>query len=174
MIDTFFIYYSIVLSLWFESEVWVSNWTLVLLLFGYCVVLIYLNFIKQDLQLNAPLIYFWYAETELSNSSGNSSESLKRAIHILSCLGSGVSYNPFKCQPSSLQLLRAHQGFKERIRMLRTTWARGIINDSSTALICSAALFEELTTGWVAAVEVLDHAFSMVLPGHLSFYLQMN
>lgn len=120
--------------------------------------------LPADLQLNAPLIYFWYAETELSNSSGNSSESLKRAIHILSCLGSGVSYNPFKCQPSSLQLLRAHQGFKERIRMLRTTWARGIINDSSTALICSAALFEELTTGWVAAVEVLDHAFSMVLP----------
>lgn len=120
--------------------------------------------LPADLQLNAPLIYFWYAETELSNSSGNSSESLKRAIHILSCLGSGVSYNPFKCQPSSLQLLRAHQGFKERIRMLRTTWARGIINDSSTALICSAALFEELTTGWVAAVEVLDRAFSMVLP----------
>lgn len=120
--------------------------------------------LPADLQLNAPLIYFWYAETELSNSSGNSSESLNRAIHILSCLGSGVSYNPFKCQPSSLQLLRAHQGFKERIRMLRTTWARGIIDDGSTALICSAALFEELTIGWVAAVEVVDHAFSMVLP----------
>lgn len=123
-------------------------------------------FIKQDLQLNAPLLYFWYAEMELSNCSDNNSESLKRAIHILSCLGSGVSYNPFTCQPPSLQLLKAHQGFKERIRMLRTTWALGVIDDCSTALVCSAALFEELTTGWVAATEVLDNAFSMVLPGH--------
>ncbi|KAA8542919.1 hypothetical protein F0562_024071 [Nyssa sinensis] len=118
-----------------------------------------------DPRSDASLLYFWYAEVELDNISGSSSElSSSRAIHILSCFGSGVKYSPFKCHPSSLQQLRAHQGFKERIRMLRTTWARGIMDDHSIALICSAALFEELTTGWAAGIEVLNQAFSMVLP----------
>ncbi|KAK9278602.1 hypothetical protein L1049_028175 [Liquidambar formosana] len=117
-----------------------------------------------ELQSNAPLLYFWYAEMELANNSGNSTQSSLRAVHILSCLGSGVTYSPFQCQPSSMQLLRAHQGYKERIRMLRSAWARGVIDDHSIALICSAALFEELITGGAAGVEVLDQAFTMVLP----------
>ena len=91
-----------------------------------------------------------------------------RAIHILASFGSGEKYTPYKCQPSSLQQLRAHQGFKERLRMLRSTWARGITDDTSLACICSAALFEELTTGWTAGVEVLNQAFSTVLPGKLA------
>lgn len=92
-------------------------------------------------------------------------------MHILSCLGSGDKYSPYVGQPTSLQLLRARQGFKEHIRMLRSTWTRGIIDDSSIALICSAALFEELTTGPAAAIEIFDEAFTMVLPGtlHLCF-----
>ncbi|KAL8464762.1 hypothetical protein ACS0TY_034316 [Phlomoides rotata] len=117
-----------------------------------------------DMRPNASLLYFWYAEVELANNSSESSNSLSRAIHILSCLGSGASYNPFKGQPSSVQLLRARQGFKDRIKMLSTTWARGIIDDHSAALICSAALFEELTYGWASALEILEHSFTMVLP----------
>lgn len=121
---------------------------------------------KQDSQSNAFLIFFWYAEVELANSSGSSSDSGSRAMHILYCLGSGVKYIPFKCQPSSVQQLRARQGFKERIRMVRAMGAHGTTDDKAIALICSAALFEELTAGWTSAIEVFDQAFSMVLPGN--------
>ncbi|KAI3454346.1 hypothetical protein Pfo_011009 [Paulownia fortunei] len=117
-----------------------------------------------DVRPNASLLYFWYAEVELANNSSESSDSSLRAMHILSCLGSGERYSPFKGQPSSLQKLRAHQGFKDRIKMLSSTWARGMIDDHSAALICSAALFEELTYGWASALEILEHSFTMVLP----------
>lgn len=67
-----------------------------------------------------------------------------------------------------MQLLRARQGFKEKLRTVGSSWVRGIINDQSVALVCSAALFEELTTGCDAGIEVLDQAFTMVLPGYES------
>lgn len=132
------------------------------------IVLTFFCFIVQDLRSNAPLLYFWYAEAELANSSGNTQESV-RALHILSCLGNGATYSPFECKPSSLQLLRAHQGFREKMKSVRSAWVRGVIDDQSLALTCSAALFEELTTGWAAGVEVLDEAFAMVLPGYEVF-----
>ncbi|KAG2385066.1 uncharacterized protein HKW66_Vig0121580 [Vigna angularis] len=118
----------------------------------------------EELQSNSPLLYFWYAEVEVANNTAHGSESSCRAIHILSCLGSGTKYIPFKSQASGVQLLRAHQGFKEKLRTVWSSWVRGIINDQSVALICSAALFEELTTGWDAGIGVLNQAFSMVLP----------
>ncbi|XP_076894745.1 uncharacterized protein LOC143547132 [Bidens hawaiensis] len=114
-----------------------------------------------DAKSKASLLFCWYAEVELTN---NSSESLPRALHILCCLGCGVKYTLFKSQPSSLQLLRARQGFKEQVRMIQATWMRGSIDDNSVASVCSAALFEELTTGWEAAVEVINQALSTVLP----------
>ncbi|KAJ6411179.1 hypothetical protein OIU84_007857 [Salix udensis] len=120
--------------------------------------------LPPDLRSNAPLLYFWYAETELANSSGNNQESPSRALHILSCLGNGVAYKPFESKPSSLQLLRAHQGFKDRLNIVRSAWVRGVVDDQSLALTCSAALFEELTNGWAAGITVLDEAFTMVLP----------
>ncbi|KAH1234049.1 Protein NRDE2 [Glycine max] len=126
-----------------------------------------------ELQSSAPLLYFWYAEVELA-STANDRESSSRAIHILSCLGSGTKYNPFKSQASSLLLLRAHQGFKEKLRTVWSSWVRGIINDQSVALICSAALFEELTTGWDVGIEVLNQAFSMVLPERRSQGYQLE
>ncbi|XP_065849215.1 uncharacterized protein [Euphorbia lathyris] len=120
--------------------------------------------LPKNLQSDAPLLYFWYAEFELANGFDNAQESSCRTLHILSCIGSGARYHPFECKPSSPQLLRAHQGFKEKIRTVQSAWMRGIINDHSIALTCSAALFEELTTGWAAGIEVLDEAFNMVLP----------
>ncbi|KAH7550660.1 hypothetical protein JRO89_XS13G0240400 [Xanthoceras sorbifolium] len=125
--------------------------------------------LSSDAQSNAPLLYLWYAETELANNPENDSESSFRALHILSCLGSGLTYSTFKGQPSSLQILRARQGYMERIKAVRSTWLRGVVNDQSIALICSAALFEELTRGWAAGIEVLNQAFTMVLPGYLAF-----
>ncbi|GMQ11676.1 hypothetical protein CsSME_00054208 [Camellia sinensis var. sinensis] len=130
--------------------------------------------LPSDLRSNTSLLYFWYAEMEMDNSSGSVSESLLRAIHILCCFGSGVKYTAFKCQPSNLQQLRARQGFKERIRIQRSTWARGVIDDHSIALICSAALFEELTAGCVAGIDVLKQAFSMVLPERRSQSYQLE
>ncbi|KAL3824933.1 hypothetical protein ACJIZ3_020962 [Penstemon smallii] len=122
--------------------------------------------LPPDIKPNASLLYFWYAKVELAhnkNLSENSDSSL-RAMHILSCLGSGATYSPFKGQPSSLQQLRARQGFKDCIKLLSSTWARGKIEDNSVALICSAALFEELTSGWASALEILERSFTMVLP----------
>ncbi|XP_061988537.1 uncharacterized protein LOC133707006 [Rosa rugosa] len=127
-----------------------------------------------ELRSNAPLLYFWYAEVELAKDQGNRSESSFRAMHILSCLGSGGSYSPFKCQPSNLQLLRARQGFKERIRTVQMSWVRGVIDDQSAALVCCAALFEELTSGWALGIEVLDQAFAMVLPERKSHSHQLE
>jgi hypothetical protein len=106
----------------------------------------------QDLRSSAPLLYFWYAETELANSSGNNQESPSRALHILSCFGNVVTYKPFESKPSSLQLLRAQQGFKERLKILRSARVCGVVDDQSLALTCSAALLEELTTGWAAGI----------------------
>ncbi|CAA2938938.1 NRDE2 homolog isoform X1 [Olea europaea subsp. europaea] len=117
-----------------------------------------------EVRPNASILYFWYAEVELGNSTVGNSDSVSRAMHILSCLGSGAQYNPFKCQPSSLLQLRARQGFKDRIKMLRPTWTCGMVDDHSVALICSAALFEKLTAGLAAAFEILEDAFTMVLP----------
>ncbi|WCJ42142.1 hypothetical protein M5689_022968 [Euphorbia peplus] len=97
-------------------------------------------------------------------SFGNAQESSSSTLHVLSCLGSRAKYHPFECKPSILQLLRAHQGFKEKIRTPQSAWARDVINDHSIALTCSTALFEELATGWAAVVQVLDEAFNMVLP----------
>ncbi|XP_077230808.1 uncharacterized protein LOC143863910 [Tasmannia lanceolata] len=135
--------------------------------------------LSLGLQENAPLLYFWYSEMELNTytSGCNTESSPLRAIYILSCLGMGVKYSPFKCQASSLQLLRARQGFKEQIKNLRIVWARGDVRDWSIALICSAALFEDLTSGWGAGSTVFEEAFSMVLPErrsqscHLEFLL---
>ncbi|KAJ8646889.1 hypothetical protein MRB53_008637 [Persea americana] len=126
-----------------------------------------------DLQTNIPLLYFWYAEMELAacTSGSNSEPAVLRATHILSCLGSGVKYSSFKGQPPSTQLLRAHQGFKEQIKNLRSAWACGDIRDQSIALICSAALFEELTTGWGAGLTVFEEAFTMALPEMLQRHL---
>ncbi|XWS60805.1 hypothetical protein CRYUN_Cryun07bG0068800 [Craigia yunnanensis] len=117
-----------------------------------------------DLQSNSPLLYLWYVEAELGNNHGCNLDSSSRAMHILSCLGSGVTYSPFKCYPSSLQLLRARQGFKEKINTLRSKWMRGFVDDQSVALVCSAALFEELAGGWAAGIEIIHHVFTMVLP----------
>ncbi|KAI3925450.1 hypothetical protein MKW92_048664 [Papaver armeniacum] len=136
-----------------------------------------------DLRRNVPLLYFWYAEMELANFSSGSGTCSQRAVHILSCFGSGVKYSTYQCQPSQVQLLKAHQGFKEFIRTLRPMWARGNIKDESIALICAAALFEEITTGWAAGIGVIEEAFSMVLPERrgqslqleslLNYYIQM-
>ena len=115
--------------------------------------------------MNAPLLYLWYSEMELADEFGGESESTLRALHILSCLGRGVAYASYKSRLSSTQLLRAHQGYKERLNTIRASWAKHVIDEGSIALICSAALFEELTAGWAAGVAVISDALSMVLPG---------
>ncbi|KAL8153533.1 hypothetical protein V2J09_011293 [Rumex salicifolius] len=122
-----------------------------------------LNGLQSEIQSLAPVLYLWYCEIELSNESTSMPDSSSRVVHILSCLGSGVSYNPYKCQSSSVQLLRAHQGFKERLRTVQSSWACGLIDYGSVALVCTAALFEELTTGWTSGVKVVSDALSMVL-----------
>ncbi|CAA7027452.1 unnamed protein product [Microthlaspi erraticum] len=121
--------------------------------------------LHKELQYNAPMLYLWYAESEVANSSGSSRETepSSRAMHILCYLGSGLPYIPYTSQPSSMQILRARQGFREKLKKIQSTWSHGVTDDQSAALVCSAALFEELTNGLPGAVEILEHMFSSVL-----------
>ncbi|XP_068659851.1 uncharacterized protein [Aristolochia californica] len=125
--------------------------------------------LPMDLRTNVPivpLLYFWYSEVEVAacESDSDRNPSPVRAVHILSCLGSGAKYSTFQSQPSSLQVLRARQGFREQIKSTYTAWTHGDIKDQAIALICSACLFEDLTTGWGAGLAIFEEAFSKVLP----------
>ncbi|CAA7401326.1 unnamed protein product [Spirodela intermedia] len=127
------------------------------------------------LQGNAPFLFFWYADMEMTDFVSSGSEIChKRAIHILSHLGCGAKYEPFKGQPSGPLLLRARQGFKEQIRSLRPLWAHGDVKNEAVALLCSASLFEMLTIGLDAGDEVIEEAFSMVLPERRAQSLQLE
>lgn len=97
--------------------------------------------------------------------NGDALRCSEHAIHILSFLGSGEEYSPYNGEVISLRLLKAHNGFKEQIRNVRSAWAHGCITDKSAALVCAASLFEIMTAGWSSAVEVIDDTFSMSLPG---------
>lgn len=114
------------------------------------------------------MLYLWYAESEVANSSGSGleTESSSRAMHILCYLGSGLAYVPYTSQPSSMQILRARQGFREKLKKIQSIWSHGVTDDQSAAVVCSAALFEELTNDLSGAVEILDQMFSSVLPGY--------
>ena len=114
-------------------------------------------FAEQDLRKKVPILYLWYAEMEITGStSRNNPDSMNRAIYILSCLGSNVKYAPFIGPISRPQVLRARQGFKEQIRSLRSAFASGGIKEESVALICSASLFESMTSGYSSGLEVIE------------------
>lgn len=89
-------------------------------------------------------------------------------------MGCGVKFSQFKSQPSSLQLLRARQGFKEQIRVIQEAWIHGSINENSVASICCASLFEELTSGLESGIEILNQSLSMVLPGDFMIILNQS
>lgn len=119
--------------------------------------------VTEDLRKKVPILYFWYAEMEIAISSGNNSDSVHRAIYILSCLGSNVKYTSFIGPISRPQVLRARQGFKEKIRSLRSAFACGGLKEESVALICSASLFESMTSGYSSGLQVIEETFPMAL-----------
>jgi hypothetical protein len=123
-------------------------------------------FAGQDLRKKVPILYLWYAEMEITvSASRNNSDSMHRAVYILSCLGSNLKYSPFVGPISRLQVLRARQGFKEQIRSSRSAFSCGAINKESVALICSASLFESMTTGCYSGLEVIEETFPMTFSG---------
>lgn len=134
------------------------------------------NGLPMELMEHIPLLYLWYAEMELAacNSGQNTEQFVQRAMHILSCIGGNSKYSPFTAQPSALDILRARQGFKVQIKNLRSAWACGDVKECSVALICSASLFELLTTGWSAGIQIIEESFSMALPERRSNSLQLE
>lgn len=127
-------------------------------------------FADQDLRKKVSILYLWYAEMEISvSTSRNNSDSMHRAIYILSCLGSNIKYAPFTGPISRPQVLRARQGFKEQIRGLRYAFASGGIKEESIALVCSASLFESMTSGYSSGLEVIEETFHMAFSG-LAFF----
>ncbi|KAJ1281232.1 hypothetical protein BS78_04G291500 [Paspalum vaginatum] len=118
----------------------------------------------ENLRKKAPILYLWYAEMEITvSTSRNNSDSMHRAVYILSCLGSNIKYSPFVGPISRPQQLRARQGFKEQIRSLRSALAYGGIQEESVALICSASLFESITSGYSSGLEVIEETFPVAL-----------
>ncbi|KAL0908355.1 hypothetical protein M5K25_022845 [Dendrobium thyrsiflorum] len=132
--------------------------------------------LPMELMEHIPLLYLWYAEMEMAacNSNINAGQFSQRAVHILSCLGGKLKYSPFTAEPSGLDILRARQGFKEQVKNMRSAWAHGDVKESSVALIRSASLFELLTTGWSAGIQIIREAFSMALPERRSHSLQLE
>ncbi|EEC74087.1 hypothetical protein OsI_09115 [Oryza sativa Indica Group] len=117
---------------------------------------------RQDLRKKVPILYFWYAEMELAiYASRNNSDSVDRAIHVLSCLGDKAKYASFDGSISRPQVLKARQGFKEQIRSLRSSFASDGMKEESVALICSASLFESMTSGFASGLEVIEETFYM-------------
>ncbi|KAM0927264.1 hypothetical protein ACQ4PT_002987 [Festuca glaucescens] len=128
----------------------------------------------QDLARKVPILYFWYAEMEISiSTSRNDSESVHRAIYILSCLGSNIKYTSFGGPISRPLVLRARQGFKEHIRSLRSAFACGSLKEESVALICSASLFESMTSGYSSGLEVIEEAFPFSESNHTLEYEEL-
>ncbi|KAJ4793811.1 Protein NRDE2-like protein [Rhynchospora pubera] len=125
----------------------------------------------KDFQEKVPLLYFWYTEVEMAS---NAESSTQRALHILSCLGSNAKYTPFTSPVSGLQILRVRQGFKEQIKSLQPEWACGTVKESAVALVCSASLFETITSGFLCGLEVIEEAFSMILPERRSHSLELE
>uniref|UniRef100_A0A0D9YZ16 Uncharacterized protein n=1 Tax=Oryza glumipatula TaxID=40148 RepID=A0A0D9YZ16_9ORYZ len=117
---------------------------------------------SEDLRKKVPILYFWYAEMELAiYASRNNSDSVDRAIHVLSCLGDKAKYASFDGSISRPQVLKARQGFKEQIRSLRSSFASDGMKEESVALICSASLFESMTSGFASGLEVIEETFYM-------------
>ncbi|KAJ3695951.1 hypothetical protein LUZ60_001328 [Juncus effusus] len=128
----------------------------------------------KDLQDKSALLYLWYAESEINHhhATTSSDSSLDRALHILSHqVSSSAKYTPFASPLSSLQILRARQGFKDRIKGLTS---RGLVGENSVAFVCSACLFEVLSSGLSSGLEVLQQAFSFVLPERRSYSLELE
>lgn len=114
----------------------------------------------EDLIRKVPILYLWYAEMEVAVSTSRSnSDSVHRALYILSCLGGNVKYTPFVGPISRPMVLRARQGFKEQIRSLQSASACGGLKEESVALICSASLFESMTSGCSSGLEVIEEAY---------------
>jgi hypothetical protein len=91
----------------------------------------------------------------------------QKVLHILSCLGSGTAYTPYKVDnpTSSTQILKARHGFKEHLYMSRRRRDQGQLTDQIRAMISCAALFELLIDGFEAACSVFEESFMMGLPG---------
>ena len=125
----------------------------------------------QGAQLHAPTLYECYAELELSQLTSavkiGSSVGHQKVLYILSCLGSGTPYIPYKADKpaSSTQILKARLGFKEHLLMSRRRRDQGQLTDQLRAMISCAAIFELIIDGFDAARSVFEESFMMGLPG---------
>ena len=128
---------------------------------------------SQDAQLHAPILYECYADFELSHVTSadmfESSVMHQKVLYIVSCLGSGISYSPFKANnpASSTQILKARHGFKEHLQISRRRRDQRQLTDQLRAMISCAAIFELLVDGFDAARSVFEESFAMGLPGFL-------
>jgi hypothetical protein len=136
----------------------------------------------QELQDDAPLLYLACTDMEMSHGSKT------RALYILCHFGAGIPYTP---SPSNVDnpvsrtlILKAKLGFQQHLQNVRRgrTYIRdtasfsskhvlgGVLDERGVAVIACVGLFEELSSGWEAAVSVFEESLPFTLPGILSAF----
>lgn len=136
--------------------------------------------IMQEQQLDAPLLYLACADMEISYGSKN------RALHVLCYFGAGIPYSLSLSTvdgsvPPTL-VAKARFGFQQHLQNFRR--ARicgsdpglvnlgrpafgGALTDQWVAMVTCVAMFEELSSGWEAAMSVFEESLAFTLPGTL-------
>jgi hypothetical protein len=136
----------------------------------------------QELQDDAPLLYLACTDMEMSHGSKT------RALYILCHFGAGIPYTP---SPSNVDdpvsrtlILKAKLGFQQHLQNVRRgrTYIRdtasfsskpvfgGVLDERGVAMIACVGLFEELSSGWEAAVSVFEESLAFTLPGIISAF----
>lgn len=134
----------------------------------------------QELQDDAPLLYLACADMEMSHGSKT------RALYVLCHFGAGMPYAPSPSNVDDLVsptlILKAKLGLQQHLQNVRKgrTYIRdttsfsskrnfgGVLDERGVAVIACVGLFEELSSGWEAAVSVFEESLAFTLPGILS------
>eukprot|EP00250_Pteridium_aquilinum_P014193 c21834_g1_i2 orf=187-3744(-) len=134
---------------------------------------------RKEIQVYGPIVYQSYSEMELSLLTSNAAgrEVIhQKVLYILSCLGSGIPYTPFRADnpATATDILKAKRGFKEQIQ---SAWKRrnpADLSDQFKSFVVCASIFELLADGLEAAASVFEESFAMSLPGRRQQNLQFE
>ncbi|KAG0609755.1 hypothetical protein M758_7G011500 [Ceratodon purpureus] len=133
--------------------------------------------LPNEFQDDAPFLYLACTDMEMSHGSKT------RALYILCHFGAGIPYSPCPSDVdnpvSPTLILKAKLGFRQHLQNVRRgrTYIRdtasfssmplfgGVLDERGVAVIACVGLFEELSSGWEAAVSVFEESFAFTLPG---------
>ncbi|XP_024385096.1 uncharacterized protein [Physcomitrium patens] len=132
--------------------------------------------LQNEIQEDAPFLFLACADMEVTHGSKT------RALYVLCHFGSGIPYTPsanLEDPISPTLILKAKLGFQQHLQNVRRgrTYVRdtasfgskpvfgGALDERGVAVIACCALFEELSSGWEAAVSIFEESLAFTLPG---------